>query len=94
MGDRYWLLGNGYRFVFFNKKNGVLCHATPLFTNGWNIHAFGFIALCYISKCKLFLPTLEWQYIIKNIIIIAAALVVGRYYLNQSFFGQILKRKK
>ena len=32
--------------------------------------------------------------IIKNIIIIAAALVVGRYYLNQSFFGRILKSQK
>ena len=33
-----------------------------------------------------FLPTLEGQYIIKNIIIIAAALMVGRSYLNVKFF--------
>jgi uncharacterized membrane protein YkgB len=32
------------------------------------------------------LPTLEGQYIIKNIIIIASALVVGKHYLNQPFF--------
>ena len=36
-----------------------------------------------------FLPTLEGQYIIKNIIIIASALVVGRHYLNQPFFERI-----
>ena len=35
------------------------------------------------------LPTLEGQYIIKNIIIIASALVVGRHYLNQPFFERI-----
>ena len=36
------------------------------------------------------LPSLEGQYIIKNIIIIASALVVGRHYLNQPFFERIL----
>lgn len=36
------------------------------------------------------LPTLEGQYIIKNIIIITSAIVVGRYYLNQPFFERIL----
>jgi uncharacterized membrane protein YkgB len=43
------------------------------------------------------LPTLEGQYIIKNIIIIASALVVGRHYLNQPFFERVsnlLKRFK
>jgi uncharacterized membrane protein YkgB len=35
------------------------------------------------------LPTLEGQYIIKNIIIIASALVVGRHYLNQPFFERV-----
>ena len=38
------------------------------------------------------LPTLEGQYIIKNIIIITSAIVIGRYYLNQPFFDHILKR--
>lgn len=38
------------------------------------------------------LPTLEGQYIIKNIIIITSAIVIGRYYLNQPFFDQILNR--
>ena len=33
------------------------------------------------------LPTLEGQYIIKNIIIIASALVVVSYYLNQPFLN-------
>ena len=37
------------------------------------------------------LPTLEGQYIIKNIIIITSAIVIGRYYLNQPFFDHILK---
>ena len=43
------------------------------------------------------LPTLEGQYIIKNIIIIASALVVGRHYLNQPFFerfSNLLKRTR
>ena len=35
------------------------------------------------------LPTLEGQYIIKNIIIIASALVVGKHYLNQPFFERV-----
>mgnify|MGYP005727451767 FL=1 len=35
------------------------------------------------------LPTLEGQYIIKNIIIIASALVIGRHYLNQPFLGRV-----
>ena len=38
------------------------------------------------------LPTLEGQYIIKNIIIITSAIVIGRYYLNQPFFDHILNR--
>ena len=38
------------------------------------------------------LPTLEGQYIIKNIIIITSAIVIGRYYLKQPFFDHILKR--
>ena len=38
------------------------------------------------------LPTLEGQYIIKNIIIITSAIVIGRYYLKQPFFDQILNR--
>ena len=33
-----------------------------------------------------FLPTLEGQYIIKNIIIITAALIIGRTYLKVQFF--------
>ena len=33
-----------------------------------------------------FLPTLEGQYIIKNIIIITAALMIGRSYLKVKFF--------
>ena len=33
-----------------------------------------------------FLPTLEGQYIIKNIIIITAALMIGRSYLNVKLF--------
>ena len=40
------------------------------------------------------LPTLEGQYIIKNIIIITSAIVVGRYYLNPRFFEQILNLLK
>ena len=40
------------------------------------------------------LPSLEGQYIIKNIIIIASALVVGRHYLNQPFFERILNTVK
>tara|TARA_B100001057_G_scaffold472868_1_gene536619 strand:- start:667 stop:1113 length:447 start_codon:yes stop_codon:yes gene_type:complete len=35
------------------------------------------------------LPTLEGQYIIKNIIIIASALVIGRHYLNQPFLRRV-----
>ena len=35
------------------------------------------------------LPTLEGQYIVKNIIIIASALVIGRHYLNQPFLGRV-----
>ena len=38
------------------------------------------------------IPTLEGQYIIKNIIIITSAIVIGRYYLKQPFFDQILNR--
>ena len=38
------------------------------------------------------IPTIEGQYIIKNIIIITSAIVIGRYYLKQPFFDQILNR--
>ena len=43
------------------------------------------------QNSNVLLPTLEWQYIIKNIIIITSANVVGRYYLNQPFFERIAK---
>ena len=46
------------------------------------------------QNSNLFLPTLEGQYIIKNIIIIASALVVGRHYLNQPFFERIFLKNK
>ena len=36
-----------------------------------------------------FLPTLEGQYIIKNIIIITAALIIGRTYLKVKFFNNV-----
>ena len=38
------------------------------------------------QNSNLFLPTLEGQYIIKNIIIIAAALIIGRDKLKVRFF--------
>ena len=43
------------------------------------------------QNSNVLLPTLEGQYIIKNIIIITSAIVVGRHYLNQPFFERILK---
>tara|TARA_B100000927_G_scaffold103124_1_gene83499 strand:+ start:82 stop:525 length:444 start_codon:yes stop_codon:yes gene_type:complete len=43
------------------------------------------------QNSNVLLPTLEGQYIIKNIIIITSAIVVGRYYLNQPFFERISK---
>ncbi|MDC3079601.1 hypothetical protein OA336_02550 [Flavobacteriaceae bacterium] len=43
------------------------------------------------QNSNFLLPTLEGQYIIKNIIIITSAIVVGRYYLNQPFFERIAK---
>ena len=43
------------------------------------------------QNSNVLLPTLEGQYIIKNIIIITSAIVVGRYYLNQPFFELISK---
>ena len=43
------------------------------------------------QNSNILLPTLEGQYIIKNIIIITSAIVVGRYYLNQPFFERIAK---
>ena len=44
------------------------------------------------QNSNVLLPTLEGQYIIKNIIIITSAIVIGRYYLKQPFFDQILNR--
>ena len=44
------------------------------------------------QNANFFLPTLEGQYIIKNIIIIASALVIGRYYLNQPFTKLFFKK--
>lgn len=43
------------------------------------------------QNSNVLLPTLEGQYIIKNIIIITSAIVVGRFYLNQPFFVRISK---
>ena len=43
------------------------------------------------QNSNVLLPTLEGQYIIKNIIIITSAIVVGRFYLNQHFFERISK---
>lgn len=43
------------------------------------------------QNSNVLLPTLEGQYIIKNIIIITSAIVVGRFYLNQPFFERISK---
>ena len=42
-----------------------------------------FMPLCFkVLELKSMLPTLEGQYIIKNIIIITAALIIGRSYLK------------
>jgi len=43
------------------------------------------------QNSNVLLPTLEGQYIIKNIIIITSAIVVGRFHLNQPFFERISK---
>ena len=43
------------------------------------------------QNSNVLLPTLEGQYIIKNIIIITSAIVVGRFYLNQPFIERISK---
>ena len=56
LNPEQWVIVIGYwemiiGLFFLTKKNNVLCHATPLFANGWNFYAINFIAIGYISKC-------------------------------------------
>ena len=46
------------------------------------------------QNSNFLLPTLEGQYIIKNIIIIASALVVGRHYLKEPFIELFINQLK
>jgi uncharacterized membrane protein YkgB len=88
----YWEMVIG--LFFLTKKTTFYAMLLLFLQMGGTFMPLVLLPSVTFQNANFFLPTLEGQYIIKNIIIITAALVVGRYYLNQSFFGRILKRKK
>ena len=88
----YWEMVIG---LFFLAKKTTFYAMVLLFLQmGGTFMPLVLLPSVTFQNANFFLATLDGQYTIKNIIIITAALVVGRYYLNQSFFGRILNRKK
>ena len=80
------MVGSLFGLFAFYVHNGILSHISGTFMPLVLLPSVTFQDSNYL------LPTLEGQYIIKNIIMITPAIVIGRYYLNQPFFNQILKR--
>ena len=91
MGSSNWILGNANWSIFSDKKNYFLRYVIIVLANGGTFMPLVILPSITFQNSNFLLPTLEGQYIIKNIIIIASALVVGRHYLNQPFFDLILK---
>ena len=76
----YWEMAIG--LCFLNKKTTLIAVVLMfLQMTGTFLPLIIFLKLLFKTS-NPFLPTLEGQYIIKNIIIITAALIIGRSYLK------------
>ena len=84
----YWEMLIG---LFFSGKKNHFLHMLLLLQMSGTFMPLVLLPSVTFQNSNVLLPTLEGQYIIKNIIIITSAIVVGRYYLNQPFFERIAK---
>jgi uncharacterized membrane protein YkgB len=80
----YWEVLIAVFFLF--KKTTLIAMLLLLIQMGGTFLPLVILPEITFQDSNPFLPTLEGQYIIKNIIIITAALIIGRTYLKVKFF--------
>ena len=80
----YWEVLIGVFFLF--KKTTLIAMLLLLIQMSGTFLPLVILPEITFQDSNPFLPTLEGQYIIKNIIIITAALIIGRTYLKVKFF--------
>ena len=80
----YWEVLIGVFFLF--KKTTLIAMLLLLIQMSGTFLPLIILPEITFQDSNPFLPTLEGQYIIKNIIIITAALIIGRTYLKVKFF--------
>ena len=80
----FWEVLIGVFFLF--KKTTLIAMLLLLIQMGGTFLPLVILPEITFQDSNPFLPTLEGQYIIKNIIIITAALIIGRTYLKVKFF--------
>ena len=80
----YWEVLIGVFFLF--KKTTLIAMLLLLIQMSGTFLPLVILPEITFQDSNPFLPTLEGQYIIKNIIIITAALIIGRTYLKVQFF--------
>ena len=76
----YWEMAIG--LCFLNKKTTLIAVILMFLQMSGTFLPLVILPEITFQNSNLFLPTLEGQYIIKNIIIITAALIIGRSYLK------------
>ena len=76
----YWEMAIG--LCFLNKKTTLIAVILMFLQMTGTFLPLVILPEVTFQNSNLFLPTLEGQYIIKNIIIITAALIIGRSYLK------------
>ena len=76
----YWEMAIG--LCFLNKKTTLIAVVLMLLQMTGTFLRLVILPEITFQDSNPFLPTLEGQYIIKNIIIITAALIIGRSYLK------------
>ena len=76
----YWEMAIG--LCFLNKKTTLIAVVLMFLQMTGTFLPLAILPEITFQDSNPFLPTLEGQYIIKNIIIITAALIIGRSYLK------------
>ena len=76
----YWEMAIG--LCFLNKKTTLIAVVLMFLQMTGTFLPLVILPEITFQDSNPFLPTLEGQYIIKNIIIITAALIIGRSYLK------------
>ena len=79
----YWEMAIG--ICFLNKKTTLIAVILMFLQMTGTFLPLLILPEITFQNSNILLPTLEGQYIIKNIIIITAALIIGRSYLKIKF---------